>query len=125
MITEPAYQQKNVKDSFLMRKVDWIQVKDHGGPCAIYQVLCLKKHALPEEEEMCRKHNLGMEAYRQRNFHQAIQHFEEVLMYDVPSYVDENYDGEDKAATLMIRRCNDLISDPPPPDWDIARYGAI
>ena len=75
---------------------------------------------------MCTKHNRAMDMYRNREFEKAIELFEEVLTYKVPKYVEEVYNGEDRAATLMIARCKHLIKHPPPPGaWDIAKLGAI
>jgi len=125
MVTEATMREPRMRESFLVRKVDYIQVKDFAGPCAIYQIVCLKFAATDDENEMCRKHNAGMECYRKRQFQEAIDWFEQVLQFDVPSYVIDNYKGEDKAATQMIHRCRSMMQNPPPLDWDIAAYGAI
>ena len=126
MITEATYRESKVATSFLTRKLDWIEVKDFNGPCAIYQVFCERKEATKEQIEMCTKHNRAMDMYRNREFAKAIELFEEVLTYKVPKYVEEVYNGEDRAATLMISRCKHLIKHPPPPGaWNIAKLGAI
>jgi len=125
MVTEATMQEPRMRDSFLVRLVDYIQVKDFAGPCAIYQIVCVNGAATNEEKEMCRKHNAGMECYRKRQFQEAIDWFEQVLQFDVPSYVIDNYKGEDKAATCLIHRCRSMMQNPPPLDWDIASYGAI
>ena len=126
MITEATYRESKVATSFLTRKLDWIEVKDFNGPCAIYQVFCERKEASKKQIEMCTKHNRAMDLYRNRDFQKAIDLFEEVLTYDVQKYVKEVYNGEDRAATMMIERCKHLIKHPPPPGaWDIAKLGAI
>lgn len=61
-----------------------------------------------EKQEVLRYYNLGLEAYRQRRWDEAIEAFKKSL----------EIDPEDGPSQLYLQRSFDLKENPPGDDWD-------
>ncbi|MCP4138341.1 MAG: tetratricopeptide repeat protein [bacterium] len=61
-----------------------------------------------EKEELLKYYNLGLSAYKQRKWDDAIKAFEMALK------IDEN----DGPSNLYLDRANNYKESPPPDDWD-------
>lgn len=61
-----------------------------------------------EKEDMLKYYNLGLSAYKQRKWDDAISAFEKALKID----------PEDGPSGLYLQRSNDLKQNPPGPNWD-------
>jgi hypothetical protein len=62
----------------------------------------------PEKKEILRIYNLGLNAYKLRNWDQAIEQFSQALKI-MPN------DGPSK---LYLERATNYKKNPPPDDWD-------
>lgn len=62
----------------------------------------------PEVMEMLEFYNKGLELYKQKQFEEARDNFQKAL---------EKRPG-DGPSQLYLERCELLIKDPPPADWD-------
>jgi len=105
LLSEDSY--KSVKDQILGRRVDILQVKGKEEPVVIYELLG-KMDILPKVQDLLELFQRGLEAYRARKWSEALAYFEKVLQLyprDAPS-------------VLYIKRCQEYILNPPPPDWD-------
>nr|WP_203544499.1 adenylate/guanylate cyclase domain-containing protein [Desulfovibrio sp. JC022] len=98
-----------LKDDYLLREADLIQVKGKTEPVAIYEVL---DHAREEHHpllrEVVRTFVHALEVYRNREFKAARKLFKECLKL-LPG---------DKMSAMYIDRCDHFLCSPPPADWD-------
>jgi adenylate cyclase len=61
-----------------------------------------------EKQEVLRYYNLGLEAYRQRKWDEAIEAFKKCL----------EVDPKDGPSQLYLQRSEDLKENPPAENWD-------
>ncbi|ACS79050.1 adenylate/guanylate cyclase domain-containing protein [Maridesulfovibrio salexigens] len=98
-----------LKDDYLLREADLIQVKGKTEPVAIYEVLDhAKEEQHPLLREVVRTFAHALEVYRNREFESARMLFKECLAL-LPG---------DKMSAMYIDRCDHFISVPPADDWD-------
>ena len=72
-----------------------------------------ERHMMSEQKKrMLESYNEGLGLYKQRRFKEALERFTAALQFKGEGEPD---DGPTK---LYIKRCLDLIKNPPPPDWD-------
>lgn len=98
-----------VDDDFIFRPLDCIAVKGKREGFTIYELLELKTPAKIEElKTFCEESELAFKAYENRKWEVAIQHYKKVL----------EIKPNDSVANLFIKRCDVLMKEPPPSDWD-------
>jgi len=98
-----------VQDRFLLRTVDYVQVKGKTKPVTVYTVIGERNDNilqttgawLPDYEE-------GLRLYRQRDFAAALQRFETCLL-TAP---------DDDLCAIYRQRCKALLADPPDANWN-------
>lgn len=98
-----------VQDRFLLRTVDYVQVKGKTKPVTVYTVIGGRNDNimqttgawLPDYEE-------GLRLYRQRDFAAALQRFDACLL-TIP---------DDDLCAIYQQRCKTLIADPPDASWN-------
>lgn len=107
-----------VDNMFISRPVDWIRLRHAPGsePEYIHQVMDRfrgsdKSHPL---WQACEVHAEAMEHYKQCEFEEAIGKFEQAGEL-VKAHLKIEEDGP---SALLIKRCEALIKEPPPEDWD-------
>ena len=61
-----------------------------------------------EKEELLKLYNLGLAAYKQRKWTEAINHFEEALKID----------PADGPSGVYLERSKNYLENPPRDDWD-------
>jgi adenylate cyclase len=111
LVSESVYE--SVKDLITTRQLDLLVVKGKSKPIRVFELIALKETPLPVEVENClAEFKKGLALYRERDFQNAIGHFEAALKH-VPD------DGPSKA---YIKRCELLKADPPPANWDGVYY---
>lgn len=108
MIGENLY--SSIKEKIIVRELDNIRVKGKLKPTKVYELI-----GMSDDTEAMKRFNeladyfLGLEFYKNRKFHEAMNEFNKVLQ----KYPD---DGPSK---VYLERCNYYISNPPEKDWDI------
>jgi tetratricopeptide (TPR) repeat protein len=60
------------------------------------------------KRNMLSYYNKGLGLYKEMKFIEALKSFKKAL----------EYEPEDGPTKLYISRCEELIKNPPPPDWD-------
>lgn len=101
---------KPCKDLIWYRELDWIRVKGKNEPVKIYEVVGLQSESIaPEKQEIIELYHKGREYYLNRKFTRAMGAFGTIL---------EEFDQNDKAATLHLQRCQQFLQKSPPDDWD-------
>ncbi|MCE1190359.1 MAG: CHASE2 domain-containing protein [Ignavibacteria bacterium] len=107
MISESTYEL--VKDKFQTRELDLLTVKGKYKPVQVYELLALSGEELSAElTETLKHYNLGLEFYKQQKFTEAKEAFSRALSISPADGPSKTYTG----------RCDLLIQNPPPPDWD-------
>jgi adenylate cyclase len=98
-----------LKGVYRLREVDRVIVKGKTKPVAVYE--CLDYHderSFPNLMETVGAFGEGLARYRERDFEKAVHWFEEALKAN----------RADKLSDLYVIRCQHLMAEPPPEDWD-------
>jgi class 3 adenylate cyclase/CHASE2 domain-containing sensor protein len=97
------------RDGYRVRELDTIAVVGKDEPVKVYELLEMEGIALDSAKEAAlQRFAEGMEAYKRHDWLEAKRRFEaavEACPTDGPS-------------RLYVRRCAEIIVDPPAPDWD-------
>ncbi|MEW6144686.1 MAG: adenylate/guanylate cyclase domain-containing protein [Thermodesulfobacteriota bacterium] len=98
-----------VGDKFLLREVDMVQVVGRVQPVRIYELLAA--HGTPlhhEQEKAFGFYAAGLEAYRERQWNEALGIFNKCL----------GLCPDDGPSRTMAERCQIYRKTPPPEEWD-------
>lgn len=107
MISEFTYNQ--VRERVIVRDLDLIVVKGKSKPVKVFELLGKANEPLPEaSRKLVEYYQEGINLYRQQQWSDAIQKFEQALTC---SHTDE-------PSKLYIHRCKEMIVNPPGADWD-------
>ena len=90
------------------REVDVIRVKGKQEPAVVYELLARKGALSPEKRQLVEVFLAGLTAYKQRDFATAKCRFEAALCLDAADGPSREY----------VRRAQEYLESPPPPDWD-------
>ncbi|MBI3013481.1 MAG: adenylate/guanylate cyclase domain-containing protein [Candidatus Tectomicrobia bacterium] len=102
------FTQNAVKGAFRVRELDSVRVMGKKLPVRIYELRGKSDAYSPEEGEFLRIYTEGMGCYKDRQWERAIDSFTKALgIYPA-----------DGVCKLYVERCQDLIVEPPPVDWD-------
>lgn len=101
------FTQADVRDSFSTREVDWVRVKGKNEPVRIFELI---SEGRPDAKivEGLGVFAEGFKLYHERRFKEAMTRFQEALRI-LPG---------DRPSELYIERCQDLLVEPPPDNWD-------
>ena len=94
------------------RPIDWVSVKGKKAGVLVYELLGLRGEVGKEIEQLVDAYALALDSYRSQEWTRAIALFEEVLRLW----------PNDPPARLMIGRCREYQTAPPPADWDGVRH---
>lgn len=107
LISETTYQEA-ARGKITAREVDAIKVVGKIEPVKIYELMGYADETDRTTSEMMACYGRGLDAYRTRNFDQAIEQFNAALAL-VPN---------DAPSKTMMSRCREYQVDPPAADWD-------
>jgi len=102
LISEFTFEQAEAE--LVVRPVDVVRVVGKTQPVKIYELLGLKSGFPPEKLDWLKIFNQAWQAYRERDFAQAL-----TLFASLP---------EEGLTRFYVRRCQEFLTSPPPPDWD-------
>ncbi|PWU15377.1 MAG: adenylate/guanylate cyclase domain-containing protein [Bdellovibrio sp.] len=92
---------------FTTREIDWVRVKGKNEPVRIFELIC--EGSPDETTKSCLTFfREGFDLYHQRDFAAAKLKFEQALKVK----------PDDQPTQLYIERCDELLAEPPPADWD-------
>ena len=94
-------------ESWTVRELDCVRVKGKQEPVTIYELVGYGV-LYGQKQPLIAKFTEGLEAYKQRQWVQAIALFQEALQID----------SEDRPSKMYIERCTEYLHTPPPDDWD-------
>ncbi len=94
-------------EPFIVRKLDAVQVKGKLAPVIIYELM---GYGTPDEQvqNIIKTFSDGLQAYKNRQWTQAIATFQEILRQSPADHPSE----------LYIKRCREYQQNPPPEQWD-------
>jgi len=98
---------KHEGDSWTVRELDTVRVRGRNEPVTIYELIGYET-LYSQKQNLVNKFCEGLEAYKSRQWDQAITLFQEALQI----YPD------DKPSQIYIERCQEYLQNPPPDDWD-------
>lgn len=101
------FTQKEVAADFTTREVDLVRVKGKLQPIRIFELLS-ECRPIAQIQENLKIFEEAYQLYHSKKFEKAKETFEKALRkYEL-----------DETSKIYIERCQDLIINPPPPDWD-------
>ncbi|MBF0527853.1 MAG: CHASE2 domain-containing protein [Deltaproteobacteria bacterium] len=106
MISESTYEA--VKDHVEVRELDLIRVKGRNEPIRVYELWSKAGELSSTRIDLRKTYLSGLEAYRNMNFGQALEFFEQALRLN----------PEDGPTKTYIQRCRTFLESPPPENWD-------
>lgn len=110
VISEDAYVQDGVKDTFYTRPLDYVVVKGRKNPTMIYEVLDCKIFASETTKSIAEQACQAWESYKSRDFTQALQCLDNIT--ELKGLTD------DPVGEVLHNRCQKFLLFPPGPDWD-------
>jgi class 3 adenylate cyclase len=118
IVSEYIYEQ--AKDLFIFRKTDSVRVKGKDQPVGLYTVYAAFRGEADEEfppsliidRESLDQYNKGLKLYAMREFETAKQYFNKALT------IEKKAGRADYLASMYLSRIDELLANPPPPDWD-------
>lgn len=106
MIGKPTYE--DVKDKFVCRHLDSIQVKGKLEGVEVYELLAESPDELTSGKlKAIELYGEGLTLYRERNFESAYDKFQQALVAE----------PTDSPSKVFLGRCETYIKEPPPEDW--------
>ncbi len=106
IISEYTYEK--VRNEFVTRKLDKVAVKGKKKPVEIYELIGRRGEVGVDAIKWIKLFEKGLQLYFDKDFAEARKYFAGALKLN----------GNDHAARVFIERCDSLIKNPPPPDWD-------
>ncbi|MGQ9693844.1 MAG: CHASE2 domain-containing protein [Thermodesulfobacteriota bacterium] len=97
-----------VKEEILGRELDLVRVKGKDQPVRIYELLARFPVATPAQRELAQEFQAALVAYHNRQWLKAETIWKDILQKF----------AADEPSKLYIERCQMLMKNPPPPDWD-------
>ena len=106
MMSDATYQQ--AKDAIEARQLDIVRVVGKKEPITIYQLLERKGALSPHMTELLALYEHAREAYKAKDFPEALKRFEKAL----------EFAPDDGPVLTYVDRCKGYLENPPPADWD-------
>ncbi|NET52249.1 MAG: adenylate/guanylate cyclase domain-containing protein, partial [Merismopedia sp. SIO2A8] len=124
LISENTYEP--CADQIEVRELDKIVVKGKTKPVSIYELVGLTGTPISElKAQIIEHYHKGREYYLQRKFTRAMGKGREYYLQRKFTramgefgIILEEFDKNDKAADLHLKRCHHFLQNPPPEDWN-------
>ena len=97
-----------VSGTYILRTVDYVQVKGKTKPVAVFTVMGEKAAQTDSLPVWLARYEEGIRRYRKRAFAEAAAAFQESLRQQPDDYLNSMY----------LKRCQSLIENPPGDSWD-------
>ena len=107
-IVVSEYTYERIKDKFVTRMLDKAAVKGKKVPVRIYELVGKDGDVSDEKMKEIKLFEHGLQLYFKKEFEEARKYFLGVLKLN----------SEDGPAKVFVERCEALIKNPPPQDWD-------
>jgi len=108
------------KDEFLMRELDWIQVKGRETPLAIFEPIVERDRATRQQMDRVDRFAEALVYYRSGRFAHAYEIWQKLACEEIPSI--PSHDGKSdmplSPSAVMAERARKFSADPPAGQWD-------
>jgi len=101
-----------VDHELFTRKMDLVRVKGKNEPVVLFELIDSHSEIDPVLKESAQAYERGFELYLKKNFTTAISTLKEANQIKSAKF------GKDKAALMLIERCEEYKASPPDADWD-------
>ena len=95
------------EDAWTVRELDTVRVKGKEQPVRIYELFGYGSFYV-RKKPLIDSFHIGLDAYKARDWTQALALFQESLILD----------PDDKPSAIYAERCAEYLKSPPPEDWD-------
>lgn len=109
-VTETREPHQN--EEFVYRAIDKVRVVGKSDPVEIYELLNFKSLASDQEMELIDKYSIALQNYRQCNWDQALDLFNQCLPLE-PHHPDRQGGCQTTPSHVFIQRCNHFKTTPP------------
>lgn len=99
----------NIAQEFFIRELDLVRVKGKNEPVRLYELISTKSDIPKNLAESTPLYEEGFRYYINKDFTIAISKLEESI---------RARGKKDKSAKMLIERCQNYLTEPPPKDWD-------
>jgi adenylate cyclase len=96
-----------VQERFALRSVDSVQVSGKTKPVHVFTVVA-DKEAGEQSPAWLMRYEEGVAHYRARRFNDGLAAFADCVRWQPEDYLSQ----------LYLQRCQELVANPPGPDWD-------
>lgn len=118
MITEDTKKEADkFGDECVFRYLDQIVVKGRTQPVKIYEIMDLRDDMNAEKYKCIELFEEGIQYYMNQEWNRAISQFEQAADYE-PNLPGETPGVNTNPSLIFIDRCNEMMADPPPADWN-------
>ncbi len=101
-----------VDQELFTRELDLVRVKGKNEPVRLYELIASHSDIDPILKESAEAYEKGFELYLKKNFSKAIAKLNEAVKIKSQKF------GKDKAALMLIERCEEYKQAPPEKNWD-------
>jgi class 3 adenylate cyclase len=95
-------------DAIATREIDWLYLGDRSQPVPVYELLARSEELDPTIAQLRDRFEAGLNAYRHRQWSEAISNFQACL----------EIQPDDRPSQVYLQRIQQLSETPPPQDWD-------
>ena len=99
---------RRLDNRFVVRELDRVKVKGKEDAVTIYELAGFRDRLEPQRIEILEIFTTGLDQYKNRDWKQAEETFRRVMKLS----------PEDGPSQLYLKRTLELISSPPPPEWE-------
>jgi adenylate cyclase len=92
--------------------LDMVRVKGKNEPVKLFELIASHSELDPILKESAEAYERGFELYLKKDFDKAILTLNEAIKIKSKKF------GKDKAAYMLIGRCEEYKESPPDADWD-------
>ena len=97
------------RSSYCSRPADYVVVKGKSEPVLIHELLdFMPPTFFPDRDLVIERYQYGLDAYRNRAWSTAVDHFQAALMMH----------PQDRLSSIYLERCSFFLDNEPPDDWD-------
>ncbi|MCB1146066.1 MAG: adenylate/guanylate cyclase domain-containing protein, partial [Leptospiraceae bacterium] len=107
LVADSVHEQ--IGNQLLLRKLDKVRVKGKNEPVTLYELIGKADDFAQGRVDAVHEFELGISAYFKKDFSSAIKILEKI---------DTIRGEKDKAAHMLIERCQTYLLEPPPENWD-------
>ncbi|TGN13363.1 HAMP domain-containing protein [Leptospira ilyithenensis] len=98
-----------IQDEFFTRELDLVRVKGKNEPVKLYELIAFQNDVKESIAESAKEYEAGFKLYLKKDFTKAITKLNKAI---------KTKGKKDKAALMLIERCEEYMANPPEKGWD-------